>query len=1389
MQQTRLKRIAIVAGAFVTAIIILLMSPPVQTRLLRAAVSGAGGARVEIERVWAGPWGADLRGLRVTAPWFELEVPHAEADVAFWSSLGHLGLDLETVTASDLRIAVGKLPERGETDTGSAEFGGLGRLARLPKRLVVRRVEADGSVDITLSEVLKVAGPWSASAADVGRDRRPKGSLQSTLSAVRGGEIVAAAEVTAGLDAVVDSDGVVTNATAEAGLHALGEQARGLDALVELQLAPDRESYRLTVDQPDGHRIVEATASFTPADRVVDGTWATSVSPELLAVFARGRTLPELAATTNGAVRFTPSQRRFEIECNGRVEGRGWSDFDPRLGEVDELVVDFDLAGASEAGRLEARRLHVAMTGAAGRELVRLRALQPVTIDLEAWRFVPENWGESALRIEADRFPLRWTRGFSPAVVVEGGTVSLALDIVPMSDRHSRLVTSEPIRVAGLRLKGAAGGPPAPPLEITIVPQLELDNGALEASIERAQLTAPGGFDLRFSGVASTSPPRWPVVSLAGDLSVSAPRLQRLIDSLHMVRGEARFDLDLGAMVLAADGALLDVTAVDGRSLMQVRFDNEEPLRLTLPSLVADWESSKPQHVEMVFDGLPIDWMSPFMPEVTVHGGAVYGELHAVTGGGKGLTLEPVAPFEIRDLQLAYRGQVIADGSTASLEPRIRFDNTSSRIAMENIRLRTTGRDRLDGELILESARDRSGQVDTSLYLEGEFPSVADRIGKLGALSWRQRAIIHIPDRTLEVTDLEVGLSDAVGTRFLELASTRPFIVAAEPFEVRVEGGSPEILRATVTPLELQQLFPQVLGFQLEGVLPQGEFVGRVEDGGVLLAAEDPLVFRDVSVRWQEAALLDRVTVGLQYQVLYSAEGLQARSIDFATLGPRGAPIAEATLRAVMPLSERSTLESLHFEALANLEPLTRQPIFRGLPAFLEGTIGGSIEMSFGERSSLSGSLALRDARIEDNGVLPDVDASLDVVPVTGERLEVTAPLSLSSDNGISDLRFAGGVVKNGEAVEFEAALTGDRLVVPDVMRFVNLLSSPASEGEPSQNREAVGSDFQERWSKTAIDQVREQRDEAPFWGGGVSGRAILTLATLEFARYAVREIHGELHVDPSQIALREVEASLLGARLTADGGLAFDEAAETPYELQFRSSFEGLDLGALFRAVDPEAPPTLEGVFEVHTVAAGRGRNLADLGLGSLGSVRVAGRDGVFRGLAGQFGLARTGANVIGFLTFSKQLKAISRLLGDLENLEFETFDLELARETPRRFGISELRVVSPLAVIDGRGGVEVEPGIPLALSPLDMTLDMETHGDLTILFDGLGLLGPDENAAGYRPLTRPVTVGGTVSEPDTTAFYEMLDEAAADSKGVVGVAMRKANRKLQKAQAAAQP
>ena len=119
--------------------------------------------------------------------------------------------------------------------------------------------------------------------------------------------------------------------------------------------------------------------------------------------------------------------------------------------------------------------------------------------------------------------------------------------------------------------------------------------------------------------------------------------------------------------------------------------------------------------------------------------------------------------------------------------------------------------------------------------------------------------------------------------------------------------------------------------------------------------------------------------------------------------------------------------------------------------------------------------------------------------------------------------------------------------------------------------------------------------------------------------------------------------------------------------------------------------------------------RNVLDFGAQSLGHIRLSGRDGTFRGLAGRFGLATKGAKVAGVLPFSRELKAIGRMLSELE---FETFDLVLARPGPQRFEVETLEIVSPLAHIEGSRSVGVDLGTPLALSPVDVRLEPATRG-----------------------------------------------------------------------------
>jgi hypothetical protein len=86
--------------------------------------------------------------------------------------------------------------------------------------------------------------------------------------------------------------------------------------------------------------------------------------------------------------------------------------------------------------------------------------------------------------------------------------------------------------------------------------------------------------------------------------------------------------------------------------------------------------------------------------------------------------------------------------------------------------------------------------------------------------------------------------------------------------------------------------------------------------------------------------------------------------------------------------------------------------------------------------------------------------------------------------------------------------------------------------------------------------------------------------------------------------------------------------------------------------------------------------------------------------------------------------------------------------------------------------------------MSPLDASVSLATRQDMSILFDGMGLLREDEDSGGYRALSRPITITGTLSEPDTSDLWLMLDEAAANARGLFGMGLRGINRKLKKSQ-----
>ncbi len=354
-----------------------------------------------------------------------------------------------------------------------------------------------------------------------------------------------------------------------------------------------------------------------------------------------------------------------------------------------------------------------------------------------------------------------------------------------------------------------------------------------------------------------------------------------------------------------------------------------------------------------------------------------------------------------------------------------------------------------------------------------------------------------------------------------------------------------------------------------------------------------------------------------------------------------------------------------------------------------------------------------------------------------------------SQEFGKSALLFQGTSTTDAQGVRtVDAALTGERFALADLRRIVDLVA-PDPSAAPAAGTPAVTSS--ER--ATAIAKLRTERHSTPVWTDRLRATATIDVGSLVLRSGTVQGLHGALSIAPERVAVTGLRASLFGAELDVDTSIAFDASAPKPYALDFHASIDDFDLKQLFLAVAPDDPtPTAEGLFDFDSTLAGTGLNPIDLGLSALGEIRLTGRNGIFRGLEASAGTGSKAANVIGFLTFSKEFRAVGRLVDGIGTMRFEEAEFLLSRATLERIELRNLFVLAPQLRIDATGAIELAPERPLLLSPLDVSARLAARGDVAILFDGMQLLETGAGNAGYRELNQRIAIGGSPAEPDTS-------------------------------------
>ena len=1402
-KRNALRRSVLVAGALLVCLLVLLLLPPVQLQLTRAVASRLQDVELELDYVRAGPWGLAAENVAIRLPQANLRISaaRADADLAFWRSLGSLALDFDTLELRgldiDIEASAGDPLAEPQTTTQTATqtpgrpplqvlreqlaTSGIGALVRLPRRLAVRAIDGDGRIRFVAANGVELVSSLQLTGNSLAPNSSAAVRLSADVSIGREGQELAAGRLAFDAAATIDAGSMITAANLGADVEpAAGE--RGLRAELTAAFGGEETLHASLLGR--GGSRADFTAQLTPG-RLIELSWDAEFLPGVAAAFARGRSVADLSGNTNGELRADLDTGTLEAAAAAQLRGAGWDVYDPRMAALGEVTLALDLEGSYEQGVAATDRLDLAIASADRGELLRVRAEQPLRYELGEWLVDPDVWGQPALSVRVSNLPLSWLGLVTPALEFEGGVLSGAFEFVRSEERLTQLRIVEPIHASGVQL-APRSGVDFPAFEFSVEPRATLANGALEAEIDGLRVVASTGLELTFDGEAMTSPALWPQVTVEGNVVAHVPALQRVVPVLDTVSASLGGALDLDSLVFAIEQATLEAQTVNEVRAVAAELAAMTPLRLRLLGFAADWSAFEPRTATLRLDRAPIDWVSDFVPELEFRGGEVSGLLTASGAFGSGLTLEAPEALRIEGIRPVYRGIDAAGDWTASVKPRIHLQTSATSVVLEELSVTTQPGNSLQASVTLESTQ--AGAVTTSIDLVADIGEYAGRGGlHIAEVHWRQRATLEPADRHYTVEEFFLDVTDPAGAAIVTLEALETFEFFVAPFSVAAESAPRDIIRATVSPIRLEQVLPNLFDLELQGVLPEGEFFGRAEpDGALVFVAAEPLVFRDVSVRWGEATLLDRVTTSVEYEVSYSGDGVQARTVELAASGADGRTLFTSSSRVTAPMSAARLFDRGAFEFEAYLEPLAQQPVLDDLPPLSAGTLSGSFGFVDADELSVDLSLRLRNAEAVEIGRLADVDLELEAVGVRGERMNLTLPLHLESPEfGVSDLRLEGAVVRSADGIlDLEAALEGQRLSADDLRRFAAYALAIGDSDEPEEpDAPDVSDGFAPLSEETlsAIARLRTERDRVPVWTDRLNARTRVSLDEIAFSGFAVQGVRGRLELTPAAATLTDVQASLLGADLLAAARVDFDAEQAAPYSLEFRADVEDLALEDVFLALSPEEPPVAEGQFELTSTLTSRGRNPLDVALASQGRLHLTGGDGVFRGLSAHAGTGSVAARAIGILTFSRELRAVGRMLDGLGEIRFDDAEFLLERSSMDRIDVRSLALRSPQLRLGVTGSLELARLRPLLLSPLDADLLVGAAGDAAILFDGMGLLEDAPDADGYRAFTRPVHVGGMPAEPDMTEFWELLEEAAENSRGVLGIGLRALNRRLE--------
>ncbi|HTB79518.1 MAG TPA: AsmA family protein [Opitutaceae bacterium] len=597
-----------------------------------------------------------------------------------------------------------------------------------------------------------------------------------------------------------------------------------------------------------------------------------------------------------------------------------------------------------------------------------------------------------------------------------------------------------------------------------------------------------------------------------------------------------------------------------------------------------------------------------------------------------------------------------------------------------------------------------------------------------------------------------------------EVHVLQPFVFNAKTGELKVPDPAKSLLSVDLKGIPLAWAQPFLSGLAVSGSDATGTLLASARGGGLHLESSAPLAVKDLAIAREGRPLVRLDRASLNFNTDYTPQqGWQADLQASAQAGPKTLFTLQTKAGCIAGTAQPIKIAG---QFQADLPAVFAQPALASLAQLTGGTAHLDFQASLDSKKEIEAKLAFSGLAAPSAPSLPGITADVRAELAPDGKITLNVPLVFEQGGRKSDLALSGTLQSGAGGLNLDAKIASDLIMADDLKAFSALQAAktPSAAASPAPV-EAAGSA-----------PTNATRDAAPPWQG-VSGRLMLALKKVVYGQFEADDIAGDLKLGPDALALDQLRAMLgSGGAANLNGTVAFASSAPEPYSLKADVKVSDVDSAPLFRALDPSKPPTVEGKFNFSSQLTGGGLNLVDLAQRAQGDMALTSKSGIFRGLASNGGTKTlsTASGIAGLLGKSKELVALGKLTTALQQFPYDQINVQLTRGQSLDVQLKDFSVISQQLRLTGTGGLTYEKGKSMLDQKLALQLQMGVLGDMETLMAALGKVSTDKDELGYTKVSRPIKIGGTPTNPDTSDLYAFLKEAG------VSAATRAAERLL---------